>query len=149
MYRDDLEDLNKYADDVLGHLSDATLLLARISRIQDKLNLGSSFSNHAINVLNNIYQQLEIMPKNNPALVAKPLKTAKKLKWWAIGLLEKDKNLVKRVVTQFRTKTEAKLFARSALQKHAQGFLIEYALVEGPFISMSEAQTAQLLFPEE
>jgi predicted metalloendopeptidase len=144
---------NQLLEEAQGLASDLQLILRHLSaestQFPDKayfqhlfndLNIKTIYIEHALSVLS---------VNENPAVIARPLKTAKKLKWWAIGLLDENKTLIKRVVTQYRTKTEAKLYARSGLQMHSMGKQIEYALVEGPYETMNEAQTAPLLFPEE
>jgi hypothetical protein len=140
-------------DEAIGLASDLQLLLRHLSaestQFPDKNYFQYHFGDLTVKAgyIENALSTLNV--EENPAVIARPLKTAKKLKWWAIGLYDGDKTLIKRVVTQYRTKTEAKLYARSSLQMHSMGKAIENALVDGPFATMNEAQTAPLLFPEE
>lgn len=145
---------NQLLEDAMNHASDLSFIIAQLVN-----NAYHSKDTYAYNVYTDILKMsraienaldnkyINSVNSENPAVIARPLKTAKKLKWWAIGLLDENNNLVNRVVTPFRTRTEAKLFARSSLQKYAMGKLINVALVEGPFKTMTEAQSALLELP--
>ena len=143
-------------DDAIGLAADLQFVLNKLTKeafhSKDAFSFNrfreiSAIQNTVVDALDGL--EFDFKNKENPAVLAKPLKTATKLKWWAIGLLDENKGLVKRVVTQYRTRTEAKLFARSGLQKHSMGKVIAYALIEGPYATLNEAQTAPLIFPEE
>jgi hypothetical protein len=147
---------DSYLTDAANHASDLQYCLARLADKAYHNKNESDFrmynelmkeATHIERILNRFIDFEGTEP--NPAVIARPLKTAKKLKWWAIGLYDGNRVLIKRVVTQYRTKTEAKLYARSSLQMHSMGKAVENALVDGPFATMNEAQTAPLLFPEE